>query len=356
MNLPWILATSIFILAASCYILYQLSELLETVGVRLGKLLKLPEAVIASTLQAAATSGPEIVMAILAATAFVATGWDSLEFGEKASSGTLNMAFSALDNLIGIGCLGIIFMIRKGFINGDEIIKLSSSAYVGLGFYVVASSLFYLFLQNGVITVVEGWVLAGLGVWYITVQIFLPLFMKRVEEDEGDDEEDVPLPTTAKMYFSELFTNGFAYAFLVFALIIFVRECLGATFNLATLGIVSVGGILLALTSYVSSFPEFMMTFRYAVANKKSAMLGMLFGSNVIDLAFGGFRSIWTGTDTAIYTTGAMPHLLNYYILALPVVAILSLAFISWGKVHYRIAYPCMIFYVVYIVSGFVLL
>jgi len=357
MNIPWVLATSFFILAASCYVLYHLSDLLETVGVRLGKLLKLPEAVIASTLQAAATSGPEIVMAILAATAFISTGWGALELGEKASSGALNMAFSAMDNLIGIGCLGIIFMIRKGFIDSKEIIKLSTSTYIGLGFYVVASSFFYWAILDGVITIVEAWVLAGMAIWYVTTQVFLPYMMKAIEEDEGEEEEEEePLPTTAHAYFKELFTNGFAYAFLVFALIIFVRECMGATFNIATLGIVSVGGVLLALTSYVSSFPEFMMTFRYAIANKKSALLGMLFGSNVIDLGFAGFRALWLGEDMRIYTTGAMPELLQYYILALPVLAILSLVFISIGAVRYKIAYPMMWFYGVYIVSGFVLL
>jgi Ca2+/Na+ antiporter len=361
MNLAWVGLTSIFVLAASCYILYQLSDLLEQVGSRLGKLLRLPEAVIASTLQAAATSGPEIVMAILAATAFISTGWGSLEMGEKASSGTLNMAFSAIDNLLGIGCLGIIFMIKRGTLDPDEIIKLKPSTYISLGFYFVASSLFFAFVSNGVLSQTEGWILAITGVWYVTVQVLLPYVTARLpvlqEENEDDeDEEEEPLPTTTQAYFRELFTNGFAYCFLVFALIVFVRECLSSTFNLGTLGIVSVGGILLALTSYVSSFPEFCLTFRYAMADKKTALLGMLFGSNIIDLAFGGFRSIWLAEDTAIFTTGVMPGLLPYYIAALPVIACLALIFIGSGRVRYRIAYPCVIFYCLYIVSGFILL
>lgn len=361
---PWfVISTSIFVLAACCYLLFRESETLEEVGTRLGKLFHLPEAVIASTFQALATSGPEIVMAILAATAFVTSGWEMLELGEKASSGTLNMAFSAMDNLIGIGCLGIIFMIRRGSINPLEKIKLQPAAMVGLCLYVVASFAFYFFMRDAIISEREGWILMYIGIYYVSLQFILPHIKalkstigEDEDDDEDDDDEEEPLPTTAGGYISEIFKNGFAYAFLVFALIVFVRECLGATFNVATLGIVSVGGILIMFTSYVSSFPEFMMSYRYAIADKKSALLGMLFGSNVIDLSFAGFRSIWTGEDMAVYTTGAMPQLLEYYIFALPVLAFLSMIFIASGMIRYRVAYPMMAFYIVYIVSGFILL
>lgn len=360
MDPSYMIATSVFVLMACCYLLFLLSETLEDVGARLGHLLKLPEAVIASTFQALATSGPEIIMAVLAATAFVSNGWEMLELGEKASSGTLNMAFSAMDNLIGIGCLGIIFMISRGSINPQEKIRLEPAAYVGLSLYVIASGAFYYFMRDAVITSHEGWMLMYIGIFYVALQFILPhiSFLKSTnnEDDDEGDEELEPFPTTVKEYFGDLIKNGFAYAFLVFALIVFVRECLGATFNVASLGIVSVGGILIMFTSYVSSFPEFMMSFRYAIADKKSALLGMLFGSNVIDLAFAGFRSIWTGEDMAVYTTGAMPQLLEYYILALPVLAVISLFSIGIGAVRYKVAYPMMVFYICYIVSGFVLL
>lgn len=361
MNPGFVIATSIFVLAACCYLLFRESETLEKVGARLGHLFHLPEAVIASTFQALATSGPEIVMAILAATAFVTSGWEMLQIGEKASSGTLNMAFSAMDNLIGIGCLGIIFMIRRGAINPLEKIKLQPAAYVGLCLYVVASTAFYMFMRDATITPGEAWILMYIGIFYVALQFILPHIpaLKPTmggEDDDDDDEPEAPLPTTAGGYVSELFKNGFVYAFLVFALIVFVRECLGATFNVAALGIVSVGGILIMFTSYVSSFPEFMMSYRYAISDKKSALLGMLFGSNVIDLAFAGFRSLWTGKDMAVYTTGAMPQLLSNYIIALPILAVLSLITISSGMVRYKIAYPMMVFYIVYIVSGFILL
>ena len=64
-------------MGASCYLLFITSDPLEQVGGRLGRLLHLPEDVIASTFQALATSGPEIVMAILASTTFIAanTAW-----------------------------------------------------------------------------------------------------------------------------------------------------------------------------------------------------------------------------------------------------------------------------------------
>lgn len=353
---------SFFILGASCYLLYLSSEQLERVGGRLARLLRVPEDVGASTLGSLSTSGPEIVMAILSATTFIGSGWATLEMGEKASSGTLNMAYSAMDNLIGIGCVGIIFMIWKGFINKEEIIKLSPASCISLGMYAIASSLFFSFIMDGVFSPIEGEVMMYIGVIYVVLQFAMPAVRRYVgecgiSEDEGDDDYDEePLPTTFKGYVSDLFTNGFAYAFLVFLLVVLVRECLGATFSIATLGIVSVGGVLLAFTSYVSSFPEFMLTYRYAIANKRTALLGMLFGSNVIDLAFSGFRSVWLQENVAIYTTGAMPGLLPLYIGALPLIAVVSLFAISMGKVKYKVAYPAMVFYALYIGSGLIIL
>jgi len=70
----------LFVMGAACYLLFITSDPLEEVGGRIGKLLHLPEDVIASTFQALATSGPEIVMAVLAATAYIeaSSSWASL--------------------------------------------------------------------------------------------------------------------------------------------------------------------------------------------------------------------------------------------------------------------------------------
>jgi Ca2+/Na+ antiporter len=333
------------------------SDELEKVSNRICRLLHVPEDVGSSTIGALATSGPEILMAIIAATAFIGSGWAVLEFGEKASSGTLNMAFSAMDNLIGIGCLGIIFMIYKGYMNKDEKIELSPASYIGLGAYVLASMCFFIFILDGIFSPDEGKVMMAIGVAFIALQFAMPFIrdsLGDVQEDEDDEEE--PLPTKFGGYIGELFKSGFIYAFLVFLLILLVRECMGASFSIATLGIVSLGGVLLAVTSYVSSFPEFMLTYRYAIQNKRTALLGMLFGSNVIDLAFSGFRSVWLSENVAIYTTGTMPELLPVYIAALPIIALIALITIWKGMVRYKVAYPMMVFYVAYIGSGLFLL
>ena len=177
------------------------------------------------------------------------------------------------------------------------------------------------------------------------------------ENNDGeDDEDDTPLPTTIGGWIKDFLGHGFLYAFLVFGLVVFVRECLGATFTMATIGLVSVGGILLAFTSYVSSFPEFMMTYRFAVSNKKDALLAMLFGSNVIDLAFAGFRPIWRGDVMSVYTTGRYPELLPVYLWVLPVLAIVSLVALWTKKIRYGHAYPLVVFYLIYIISGLILL
>jgi Ca2+/Na+ antiporter len=361
MGSVYIITSGIFVFVAVCFLLFQASDQLEKIGERLSKLLRVPEDVGASTLGALATSGPEIIMAILAATAFIGGNWAVLEFGEKASSGTLNMAFSAMDNLLGIGCVGIIFMIYKGYLDPNEIIRLSLATNISLSMYVVASSLLYIFIADGVMTPGEGWVMAYVGIAYILFQFIIPVFITKFSKTEDDDEEraeedELPLPTTFYTYTKELISNGFVYAFLVFLLIILVRECMGATFNIASLGIVSVGGILLAFTSYVSSFPEFMLTYRYAVANKKSALLGMLFGSNVIDLGFSGFRAFWLNENVEVYTTGIIPGLLPFYIAALPIIASFALLTISLGIVKYKIAYPMVAFYGIYILSGLIFL
>ncbi len=359
METLWLLASSLFVLGASCYLLFITSDPLEEVGGRIGRLLKLPEDVIASTFQAMATSGPEIVMAIIAATPFITNEvWSTLQLGEKASSGTLNMAFSAMDNLLGIGAVAMIFMIRMGRVDKDESVPMETSTLIGLVFYIFASGCLAIFIQNGILTQFESWTLLAIGVAFILSQFIIPGLINKDDDDEEDDEEEpVPEFTRAPIAWSNDFgKNIMIYAFLVFALIIFVRECLGATFNMALTGYFSVGGVLIMFTSYVSSFPEFMMSYRYVIADKKSELLGMLFGSNVIDLAFAGFRSMWLDVPMEVYTTGRYPDLLPVYIWLLPIIAVCLLFGLSTKIFKWKHSYPLVVFYLFYIVSGFILL
>jgi len=164
-----------------------------------------------------------------------------------------------------------------------------------------------------------------------------------ISDDEEEEEEEAPIPTSPLAWLRDSVSNGFIYVFLVFGLVVFVRECLAATFNMATVGYVSVGGVLIMFTSYVSSFPEFMMTYRYAVANKKSALLGMLFGSNVIDLAFAGFRALKLGEPMEVYTTGRMQFLFPLYLWCLPVLALIALLALTKGWSKYKHAYPLVV-------------
>ncbi len=365
MNPFFTFAAALFILAAACYLLFMTSEPLEETGLRLGHLLHVPEDVIASTFQALATSGPEIVMAIQA-----------IYYTEeaKACSGLLNMGFSAMDNLVGIGCLGMIYMIWKGTLDKEEPIKISHSAKGGLIFYIISATCFSLFITfDFEINVIESWILMIIGIVFVVSQFYLPKKYAKMDEEEQaakeekgnkpaccgkedneeeDKEEEPPLPGTVTGYIGQLMSNGFIYAFCVFGLWVFVRECLHATFMMASVGIVSIAGVLIMFTSYVSSFPEFMMTYRYAAKGKKDAMLGMLFGSNVIDLAFAGFRCIWTGEPMKIVAGGLLP----IYIWLLPITAYGIYRAISLGKMKYRHAYPLMVGYIIYIVSGFILL
>lgn len=361
----WTFLVGIFILAASCYALYKFSDELEDVGNELGRLLNLSQDVVASTFAALATSGPEIVMAILAATPFIMNeAWSGLQMAEKASSGTLNMAFSAMDNLLGIGAVAIIFLIRKRMANHNDVIHVKPSVLIGLGSYVVISLLLAIFITDHYITEPEAWILMILGITFIVIQFFIPRWIERRWNHNGSvlfEKDNItpkapPPPLFTFKWIGEFAFHGMLYAFLVFALIVFVRESLGATFNMAQATIFSVGGIIIMFTSYVSSFPEFMMTFHLARANKQNALLGMLFGSNVIDIAFAGFRAMWLHEPIEVYTTGMAHELLPAYIWALPIVAIISFVGLLKRKMKYKYAYPALIFYVIYIVSGFILL
>ena len=353
---------ALFVLSASCYLLFLTSEPLESVGARLGRLLKMPEAVMASTLGALATSGPEIIMAIIAATPFILSdAWSVLQVSERASAGALNMSFSAMDNLLGIGAVGIVYMLWKGYLNKDDVVEVAPSVKTSLVFYLVASLCFSYFITNGVLTFTESWILMGIGITYVVSQFFLPNLINKYYpyDGGGDDEEDgddEPMPTTVTAWFSDTGKNTFLYFALVWAMVLFVRECLGATFDFATIGIVSVGGILIMFTSYVSSFPEFMLTYRYASSNNKDALLGMLFGSNVIDLAFAGFRPIWLKEDMNVMTTGMANYLLPAYIWSLPILATLMIVLMYFRILKFRHAKPMIVLYVLYIVSGFILL
>jgi Ca2+/Na+ antiporter len=359
-------ACGIFVLGAVCYILFITSDILEKVGGRLGKLLKLPEDVIASTFQALATSGPEIVMAIIASSAFIQQeAWASLQHGEKASSGTLNMAFSAMDNLLGIGCVAMCFMLMKGRVKKNDVIPAKPSTYMGLIFYIGASLCFATFLTDGMITTSEAWILMYIGIVYIITQFFVPKMIEKRfgssddegEEEDDDDEDEKPIPPLFTLaWIKDLIITKFTYLFLVFLLVVMVREAMGSTFLMATTGVVSLGGILLLITSYVSSFPEFMMAYRFTMADKKNALLAMLFGSNVIDLAFAGYGAIVNKVPIEVFTTGKMPHLLPYYIWTIPVLAILLLGGFAtkrfkWGHAPYLVG-----FYLCYVISGFLLL
>jgi len=352
MTNPIVVFTSgLFILAATCYLILLVSKPLEETGGRLGYLLRVPEEVIASTFQALATSGPEIVIAVQAI---------HFKTSEKACSGLLNMGFSAMSNLVGIGCLGMIYMIWKGDIDKNEAVELSHSVKNGLFFYIVSSTCLSLFITFDFnMGVLESWVLMIIGIVFLFSQYYLSGKHKETDKKEGakkqiesDEKVEKPFPDTVRKYAAELTSNGFIYAFCVFGLWILVRECLEATFMMASVGIASIAGVLIMFTSYVSSFPEFMMAYRYAAKGKKEALLGMLFGSNVIDLAFAGFRPIWTGEPMEIVAGKLLP----IYICLLPITAYGIYKAASKKKMKYKHAYPLMAGYIVYIVSGFILL
>lgn len=359
----WLLFSSFFVLGASCYLLFITSDPLEEVGGRIGKLLKLPEDVIASTFQAMATSGPEILMAIIAATPFI-TGevWQTLEMGEKACSGTLNMAFSAMDNLLGIGAVAMIFLIALKKVNPNDYIPTKPSTIIGLVFYIIASTFFATSIGNGILTFSESWTLMIIGIVFVLSQFFVPAIIaakfpeENVDDDDGEEEPVPALIEEPIRWSKEMIISGMIYSFLIFALIVFVQKCMGATFNMALTGWFSVGGVLIMFTSYVSSFPEFMLSYRYVISDKKDALLGMLFGSNVIDLAFAGFRSIWLHEDMAVYTTGRHHELLPAYIWTLPILAVLLLIGLKFKVLKWKHSYVLVAFYVCYIVSGFILL
>ncbi len=362
LNSGWIIFATIFVLVASCYFLYSISGELEKVGAILGSMLKLPDVIVASTFLALATSGPEIIMAILSASDYIkGSEWEMLQLGEKACSGTLNMAFSAMDNLLGIGCVGICFMIWKGQVKANDVVPIKAGTIMGLFFYIISSAFLSYSISDGVLSYRESWILAWIAIAFSLVQLASPIYTSYLTgllnlEDENPEEEDFAWSVKKGTYFRSLITQLGIYCILMYGLIVFVKVCMGATFNLATLQIVSVGGILLAITSYVSSFPEFMIAFRYALNNKTDAILAMLFGSNIIDLGFAGFRSIWLHQDMQVYTTGKMPELLKFYIWALPIVATMLLFSFLLKKFRWGHAKPLVVFYCFYIISGFILL
>lgn len=338
----------LFLFAASCYILYLIAEPLEKTGAMLGKLFHIPEGIVAATFCALATSGPEIMMAIKSA---------SYDSDAKACSGALNMGFSAMDNLIGIGCMGMFLMVYLGYSSKETILKVSRSVLGGLLFYIVSASCFAMFLLDFEISKTEAWILAIIGIVFIVSQLFLPVIYDKLDNNadiviEEDDIELKEIPKTTRKYITTFIINISRYVFCVYALWVFVDKCLYGTFLLSNLGFVSIAGVLVMFTSYVSSFPEFMMAYKYASKGKENALLSMLFGSNVIDLAFSGLKPIMTGKPMAIVASNYLP----LYIGALPLTAIILFVALLKDKLKYKHAYIMAIFYVLYIVTGFILL
>jgi len=48
-----------------------------------------------------------------------------------------------------------------------------------------------------------------------------------IPDDEEEEEEEAPIPKSPLAWLRDMISNGFIYAFLVFGLVVFVRECLG---------------------------------------------------------------------------------------------------------------------------------
>jgi len=146
-----------------------------------------------------------------------------------------------MDNLLGIGCLGIIFMIRRGTVKKNEAIVVTPSVKVSLVFYILASTCLCLFIRDSLIVPWEAWLLMSIGISFVVSQFFIPKWMGKLAEQKGiadetgdsDADDDIPMPTTLGGRLKDFAGEGFLYLLLVFALIVMVRECLGATFNTA---------------------------------------------------------------------------------------------------------------------------
>ena len=337
-----------FILAAVCYAIYIISNQLDLVGGRLGNYLNLSDEVVASTFQALATSGPEILMAIIVATPFISQSiWVDLSLAERACSGTLNMAFSAMDNLLGIGAVAIVFMLITKKVDPNEIIESDINTIFSLAFYTLISLVFVIFCFDYKLTYIESWILMILGIVFVVIEVVI----KRKEAQDVTERKETVIKRMKGTAW-----NGLQYSFLIFALIVFVKIAMSASFNLALLGSISIGSIVLLFTSYISSFPEFVFSFKYAIEGRKKALLGILFGSNIIDLAFAGFRSIWLHEEMLICTTGKFPKLLFLYLSIIPIIACIMLISISSKFLKWKHAYVGIVIYLIYIISGFILL
>ncbi|MCP3685221.1 MAG: hypothetical protein GY861_21360 [bacterium] len=350
-----ILMFSLFVMAAACYVMSQLADSQDSLGMRLGRLLGLPNVIVASVFQSLSTSMPEIAMAIIASGSFIASGWNTLEIGEKGSSGALNMIFSSADNAFGIGSIAVLLMIYKGFVRSEETVRVKKSVLISLFHYLITVIVFSVFITLGSdLSVSESWVMMILGLSFIPLQIFLIKYYKE-ENSEEYDAIEVSKAFSKSWFFDFTKTVAF-FSFVVFGMFVLVEKCLGATFSMASVSFFSVGGILLLFTSYVSSFPEFVLAYRYANRGRKDELLAMLFASNAFDLAFSGFRAIRTGVAMPIYTTGIANFLLPYYIYILPMGSFALLYCLYNKKIKFGHFRYIFIAYLTYVFSGWILL
>jgi len=204
---------------------------------------------------------------------------------------------------------------------------------------------FTLSIWDGIMTPVEAYMLASIAAFYL---LFL-IFAHRLFEDGEENKEETPFK------FMGFLGTIAMYSILIWGSVEMIKIVLGSTFGMAQIGVASVGAVLLALTSYVSSFPELGMTYVMARKGNVKDILGMLFGSNVIDLGFSGLRPIVQNTEMAIFTTGT-PGLLQWYIAALPATAVIISLIVWKGKLKYWMAIPGGCFYLAYILGGWIYL
>jgi len=71
------------------------------------------------------------------------------------------------------------FLADKYGIDEDDIIEVKPSVKISLIFYVLSSTLLFIFVMNKELDVIESWILMIIGIVYVFSQFFIPGIIKK---------------------------------------------------------------------------------------------------------------------------------------------------------------------------------
>ena len=263
----YLIITNVILLLISIFFLVKSSDYLVSSSSNLAKHFGVKQITIGLTIVAFGTSIPELASAIASAIAKN----PQIAIGNVAGSNISNLGF-----ILGIACLMTVISIK------EDVMKRDVYFLVGISF------LFYLFILNGILSRIEGFILLLTSFFYL-----FNLFRKKTSiESEVKSYARIEEKKTVNSSISKIknilthvITKEFYYIIIsIIVLAISARFVVHFIQNLATETNITEGVIAVSLLSLGTTLPELTVTIISVKKNLNDILVGNLIGSNISNI------------------------------------------------------------------------